>query len=375
MYVVLTGAKQNWGDFLIGHRCKTLLRKYKPEEELISIDSWKCLGSKLDVINNSRGVIIMGGPGYRPNMYPGIYKLVECLDQIQVPIIPLGLGWKGACANWLCMRNYRFSEQSIALLRRISSQINYLSCRDFYTWQVLKNNGFDNALMTGCPSWYELDYIGQQYERPSSIRRIVFTPPIYQNQGEYSVDILRMMLDLFPEADITVCFHQGFEYKRLSGNPDFFAFQRQLRDGYLELGVPCVDLAGNVENKSFQYSFYHNKDLHIGYRVHAHIDFLSRRKTSFLIHEDARGSGVDDALGVPGIKMNANSHYLPVKGRLRRFAAKLIFSQLFVDQQEPSKMLRFLIEREMQHGFSSFVGLGERIDYHFNTMVNFLCSF
>ena len=91
-FVTLTGAKKNIGDFLITDRCEKLLAKIKPEYELIKFLHWESLDDKLEIINGSCGIIIFGGPGYQQSMYPDVYKLTKNLDDIKVPIIPLGLG-------------------------------------------------------------------------------------------------------------------------------------------------------------------------------------------------------------------------------------------------------------------------------------------
>ena len=95
MYICLTGAKKNIGDFFITDRAIKLLKYFKPDEEFKILPHWETLEDNLDLVNGSKGIIILGGPGYQPQMYPKIYKLTNPLEKIQVPIIPLGLGWKG----------------------------------------------------------------------------------------------------------------------------------------------------------------------------------------------------------------------------------------------------------------------------------------
>ena len=58
-----------------------------------------------------------------------------------------------------------------------------------------------------------------------------------------------------------------------------------------------------VESRDISYSrdgfdIYNDCDLHIGFRVHAHIYNLSMRNISILIEEDGRGAGVNEALGL-----------------------------------------------------------------------------
>ena len=50
---------------------------------------------------------------------------------------------------------------------------------------------------------------------------------------------------------------------------------------------------------------YLDLDLHVGYRVHAHLDFLSRRYPSILIAEDVRGEGQQTSLRDPHVLTSA----------------------------------------------------------------------
>ena len=56
--------------------------------------------------------------------------------------------------------------------------------------------------------------------------------------------------------------------------------------------------------------------MHVGYRVHAHIYNLSRRGTSILIEEDARGAGVNDALNLRHICAFKKKVMIPVKNKI-----------------------------------------------------------
>ena len=94
-YTVITGAKDNAGDFLIKLRATQLLTKLRPDRELVHFDSWDSLvDEKLSVVNNSKAVLLAGGPSVQTKMYPEIYKLSSSIDQIKVPIICFGVGSK-----------------------------------------------------------------------------------------------------------------------------------------------------------------------------------------------------------------------------------------------------------------------------------------
>ncbi|WP_346961698.1 hypothetical protein [Clostridium sp.] len=64
-----------------------------------------------------------------------------------------------------------------------------------------------------------------------------------------------------------------------------------------ELGFEIEDLSYDLDKMAV----YDESDLHIGYRVHAHIYCLSHRVKSILIHEDGRGEGVSQAINLQGI--------------------------------------------------------------------------
>jgi hypothetical protein len=66
-------------------------------------------------------------------------------------------------------------------------------------------------------------------------------------------------------------------------------------------GWRVASLAGNLPKLE---KLYGGADLHIGYRVHAHLFCLSRRVPSILINEDSRGVGQAAALGTKGLGIN-----------------------------------------------------------------------
>jgi hypothetical protein len=138
MYVVLTGAKKNSGDALIVDRCKALLRKLKPEHELVEVPSWTALDPS--ALRGAAAVIIPGGPGFRPKMYPDIYPLLPAGDVDKLPIYTMGVGWKGIPGDRQSIEDYTFRNSSLSLLRSMDER-GALSCRDYATAEVLHRHG------------------------------------------------------------------------------------------------------------------------------------------------------------------------------------------------------------------------------------------
>ena len=61
------------------------------------------------------------------------------------------------------------------------------------------------------------------------------------------------------------------------------------------LGFRVLEASGDLS----AIDFYRDADLHVGYRVHAHLMFLSHRRPSILINQDGRGVGQSVSLHDP----------------------------------------------------------------------------
>jgi hypothetical protein len=148
--------------------------------------------------------------------------------------------------------------------------------------------------MTGCPVWYHMPDLEKNFTSLKNVDHIIFSTGAKQVLWKQSIQLLREIKKEFPEAKITVSYHRGI----------FPGKQTPLRKGlsytliaiYAKvLGLEAKDVSSDLQ----KIAFYENCDLHIGYRVHAHLDFLSRRKPSYLINEDGRGLGMVKSLELP----------------------------------------------------------------------------
>ncbi|MGP3778034.1 polysaccharide pyruvyl transferase family protein [Halanaerobium saccharolyticum] len=373
MYTVLTGAKKNIGDFLITDRAKKLLREHKPEHELFQLPHWESLESNIDKVNQSDAIIIMGGPGFQPHFYPGVYKLMPDINDIKPPIIPMGLGWKGFPGDYLTLKNYKFTDQSLEVLKKIETETEYISCRDYMTKKALKRNGLNNVLMTGCPVWYDLKSIGKEMIKPDKVNKIVFTPAqkhIYRNQ---SIEVMKTLNNLFPEAIIYCSFHRGIT------SDDKFSPKKDEENNLIikreaeKLGINVVDTSFDLE----KLNFYDDCDLHVGYRVHGHIYFLSKRKPSILLHEDGRGRGVSKSLNLYGIDAfeRTYSGYLADKSSIPKLSGLVnrTLGKIKPNKDAVNILENYLLE-EIDNNFARFSGVNKVIDSHYKVMKKFINS-
>jgi len=369
-FIALSGAKKNVGDFLITDRAIALLQYFASEYDFIIRPSWRKL-EDVEFVNNSKGIIILGGPAFHMNMYPGVYKLVDNLEALKVPIYVLGGGWSGKPGDEITEKLYQFTNSSRELLNKIENTYAGISCRDYPTERVLKNNDYNNITMTGCPAWYDLNSIGKPFSPPKTIRKIVFTPPqniLYYNQ---SIKVLQFIRKRYHTAETIVSFHRGL------GKVDQYTSETdaqntiKIADAAVKMGAKVVDVSYNVN----KIKFYEECDLHIGYRVHAHIYFSSKRLPSILIHEDGRGNGVTETLNSPGI----NAYRVPkiVSSIFKLFNHNIYLSVLYskigmkLNENIIDDLARKIEEIESTN-FECFANTSRYIDERFKVMESFI---
>jgi hypothetical protein len=250
----------------------------------------------LDQINKSEAVIWCGGPGYASDFYPRVLPLVKNPSDIKVPIVPMGLGWavgeKGEAVN-----AFRFSQESMGLLQEIHSRIPYSSVRDILTEQVLNNVGIDNVVTTGCAAWYHLPTVNDDFVPPVGIKQIVVTTPAQSKNFKETAQVVQLIGRMFPQATRYLVFHRGIYPGRKMRLRSALDNTLLARAGH-KAGFQIVDASYSTE----KIQFYEMCDLHVGYRVHAHIDFLSLRIPSILVQEDARGLGQSMTLGTKDVR-------------------------------------------------------------------------
>ena len=138
-----------------------------------------------------------------------------------------------------------------------------------------------------------------------------------------------------------------------------------------ELGYEVMDTSYGLE----KVSFYEECDLHVGYRVHGHIYFLAKRKPSFLIHEDGRGRGASEALGLPGNQGWERTLVGRVAAKVKEPHFSSILGTRTLDiraRRTVANEVEGYIKDELESGFNSFKGLPQAIRHHYQSMVGFL---
>lgn len=297
--ILMSGALKNAGDFLITKRSEALLRDYDQKLEIsVLIRNYAFNGEQINEINKSDLILVAGGPYYVRDLSPRVLPFTQDLNNIIPRIGVIGGGWyENSCENFV-MNHYKFSEKTIQFLQRVEKDTGYLGCRDNYSVRVLANNDIYSGLMTGCPAWYDIESIDKRIQGKGDIRKIAISDPSdVLSYGKQSVMLVKFLKEKYPEAEINYIFHRGIESDNYTGSIVAKA-NVDLQQKLEAIGVKIHDIAYGYEG----FEIYDECDIHIGYRVHAHIYNLSRRNKTILIEEDVRGAGINDALGLWRIK-------------------------------------------------------------------------
>ncbi len=366
---LLSGAYKNAGDYLIEQRCKELLQA---NIEGCMIQEYKrniALDDMLDEINQYDAIVLAGGPAYVEKMYPEKIALCKDLSGLKPPVFPMAMGWRGANVLPKTIQNYRYSEQTMMLFHRIEKDGFSFGCRDYYTEQVLRSNRIKKTIMTGCAAWYDLNYIEDTHIYNSgNIKRIYVSDPGSSRFYSQFLLICSFLKRRYPNAEIKVMFHRGIGSDQYTSNKAGNEL-KTLCDRLRRMGIPYEDISYSFE----KLKNYQDCDLHIGYRVHAHLFNLSQRRRSVLIEEDSRGAGANWALGLPEIKAydpdrQTDNKYL--KGIKKCFGLNDINDSLLPELGKTLDSMEMSDFLEIEQAFERMQSCYVRMQQHLNELKN-----
>lgn len=375
---------QNVGDKLIEERTKELVSKEKGDVDFLTFFREENLEPYLEQINSTRAVLMPAFPIRDMPMYPGVYQLVENISRIKVPMIPIGGNWNVYPGDEKSRNRLKYSEETCSFLSYIAGQVEQISCREYYTCDILEKHGIDNTLMTGDPAWFLLSAIGKPMYRPRKIERLVFSPPLSAFYLEQAKEIMGMLAKMFPSAEKVCAFHlfdadtesatEKKSERSAAMSPDILAKNRAIRKYAAELNYKIMEMAGDLKNLEF----YQTCDLHVGYECHAHLSFFSRRIPSVLIAEDARGVGFNYTLGVGGFTGFVRSQQ-ETSVNNKKVTSGYCTSVEELILAPPKTTVHLEIERflshELESRFRKYIGLADYLDdVYTNRMKPFIQS-
>jgi hypothetical protein len=374
-YVVLTGSKSNAGDFLIKYRGKRLLAALRPDRKLVDFNAWEPLeDERLDVVNRSAALILLGGPALQPDMYPAVYPLAPDLSRIRVPVLTMGIGWRSASGEWSAATGMRLSGATRELLGKTAENGQRISVRDYHTLEVLRSNGFPHALMTGCPALYDLEALAKPMPVTGAIRKVGFSLGVgflwSRSMRTQMEELIVRSRDLFRDARFDVLFHHPLEawFLETHNAPRiYYEGHREFRDWLERRGISWIDVSGSAEKLIGHYG---GCDFHLGYRVHAHMFMCSIGRPSILLAEDGRGAALREVIGGP---------IFPAAGQAPR--SLLARARKRLGRARPTQALPYVadlvlhqIEYGLAQGYPRLAGVRTNIEAHYPVMRRFLAG-
>ena len=296
-YILYSGSINNAGDYLINLRAKSILEKHKPEKLLHEISRFSTLtASDYDLINSSDLLLLSGGPALKPDSINKVFKNIN-FELIRVPITTFGVGLKSENFTYQHLSKLKMNSLTYSLFERINGNPFPGSVRDYLGLDFLANHNLSNFSMTGCPAYYgDLSENQKIFFKPDDkIKSVAFSVGIgfatSKSLYQQTIQIIDYLASSYP--NLKIIFHHSLDATNLAVayghtmNSYHRAATRLVR--WLEIrGITYVDVSNSAQALINEYS---SVDLHVGYRVHAHIYMTSIFKRSLLIAEDSRGIG------------------------------------------------------------------------------------
>ncbi|MFS1428075.1 polysaccharide pyruvyl transferase family protein [Vibrio splendidus] len=335
-----TGSK-NIGDQLITTALIEAIKFVKGSNIIIDVvwreESWEKIKDKI----RSSDAIIFACLAIRPNMstkeYPYLSKLLE-LD------IPMGIISSGTSlpVNYLDKGTYDYvNNETRSLLQELDKKSVFFSTRGYLTQGFCDNIGLNKSKFSGDIAFFNKNNKINPFNINVEIKKIVVSDPHYSIEfmGSF-ITLIEGLGVVFPNAEIIIALH---------GND-------QLIINYAkENGIQYEEI---YKRKDDGLNIYDDADLHVGYRVHAHVSSLKRGMYSYLLEQDGRGCDygltINKKLSVPS--------YRQPKSKLDKVLTKLGFS-IDTVSKSPVNQILAMIKQDRNQGFNKFSGLEQQINY------------
>lgn len=244
------------------------------------------------------------------------------------------------------------TESTQSLLTQINNKAVSFTTRGVLSQFLCETLGLNQSKFNGDIAFYNTKYSKNKFVSDQDIKNIVISDPhrpkAYLNSIKVLVGGLKI---LFPNATIVLAQH-GI-------NP--------IVEEYCK--AENIESIRIYEKPNSGLDIYDNADLHVGYRVHAHVSALTRRKYSYLLEQDGRGCdygltinkkiSIPNYIDSPNISI-PNDFLQKVYTRVRKSPVASI---------SPAYQILALIKADKSMGFNKFVGLEKQIESFNNASV------
>ena len=341
---------KNIGDGLITESTIEAVKKIKGDDIQVEVcwraDDWKnveesVLGSKAVVFSNL---------AIRENMDSRTYPYMSQLLESGVPLAALSASTQLSLQAPDSLYS-DFPGTAKDQMKELNDKTIFLTTRGYLSQSFCDYHKLDNVHFTGDIAFYDERYSNLKFTTNFNIEKIAISDPHYSKAYVSSVDkLVDQLISSFPNAEIVMVIH---------------GINKTMEKYCGSKGIVCENIYMDKENGL---DIYEDVDLHIGYRVHAHVSALKRRKPSYLLEQDGRGCDY-------GLTLNKNisvQHFYLEKKKfnLKNVVKGMIGRKIIPDKMistNPVDQLMAIVRQDANHGFEKFEGLEKQI-LHFNDL-------
>ncbi|XNG96748.1 polysaccharide pyruvyl transferase family protein [Vibrio cyclitrophicus] len=281
---------QNIGDQLITNSLNSVLDAISSDYKVSIVWREQQYNQDLDLLLKNSDAIIFACLAIKPSFSEIEYPFIDKILDLDIPLYIVSSGTALNVSGVGKLEDY-LTEKSIHTLRRLGEKSCHFGVRGLLSYKYLSDMGIKNISFTGDVAFYDPKYEYKEMRLPESIKTIVVSDPhraiAYKNAF---ICLINQLKYKFPDANIVLALH--------GKNMIISELAQQLK----------IEINYIYKNKDEGLSIYDIADLHIGFRVHAHVSMLKRRKVSYLLEQDGRGC--DYGLSIPHkISVPCHQHY------------------------------------------------------------------
>lgn len=321
---------RNVGDKLIENATRAILQSESPQLRITTI-SGKSSWEQIQQFIETSDCVLFACLAIRKNLL-NVYPFLDQLLQTATPVAAISTGTS------LNVGGPRMFQDAITivdhdLLKRFNERALMFTTRGALSQSFCQALGLNKATFSGDIAFFDQRFENRQFPTHPDIRRILISDPHYATRYvETLKGLVASVSTQFPNASVALAMH---------------GVNEPVAEIAKELDLSIVNL---FERPDEGLEIYDECDLHVGFRVHAHVSALNRRKPSYLLEQDGRGTDygltLTRRMGVPCYAWS-----YPIKKGERKWLEPLGSIDL----------ISSMIETDRLDGFARFIGLEQEI--------------
>lgn len=329
---------KNIGDQLITNSVIEALEAFKGKGCEVDViwrgDQWENVESQII----GATAIIFACLAIRPDVekeYPYLKNILD-LD------IPIGVISSGTALQVERHKDDLFdyvSDKSKELLRSLDKKALFFSTRGVLTQMFCESIGMKNTQFCGDIAFLSKEL--HSFPMAKKIKKIVVSDPHYSDSFIDSFGhLINKLKSRFSNSMLVVALHGRNEL---------------VKEYCKQNNIPTCEI---YKDKDKGLSLYDEADLHVGYRVHAHVSSLKRGIYSYLLEQDGRGADygatIARKISVPSYRSYEYSLVKRLSNLVKRNVGFTVNQSVPVSSVD---MILSIIENDLKEGFSKFQGL------------------